>query len=336
MARTVIENGNDLSPIIVQKKMFLDQVKNSFFSKFMSANGDSIVHTKEDFTKMKGDTMTFGIIYRSTGAPIRGSDVAKGKEDKLVTKSFKIEIDITRYPMDVGGSMDNQRFVGDLPSSVRTNLNQWGSEQIDQDIFDAVSTSPTYSYLAGARSGTDALTTADKITPSDISKMKAIALNNRESGRIPMRPIMCNGQKHLVLVISSDCAVDLKLDSTYIAANREARERSKDNPIFTGALGVWDNVIIFEHENVKIYENGGSGEDVKYSHNILMGAQAVCLAWGDRPSIRDEESDYGEIKGLCWRMVNGTEKPVFDSKDFGSMAYYCADSRSTLRTGNTR
>jgi len=336
MAHTTIETGNALAPVIVQAKLFKDQIKQSFFSNLMSEKGDNVVFVKNDFTKKKGDTMTFGIRYRNTGNPITGNATVKGKEDKLQFKSFQVTLERYRYALMDDGSLTRQRFVGDIPTETRQALQDWGAEQIDQMIFDAITDSPTNIVYAGSATSIATLTASDLITPANISKLKALALTQRGNNKVPIRPIMIGGKKHLVLLVSPDVAFDLKQDSTYNQAQREAQVRGEKNPIFTGALGVWDNVIIFEHENIPILSNGGSGADVTYSKNVLMGAQAVVFAWGERPSIVEESEDYGEFMGYCWRMTARAAKPKFDNKDYGSIAYYCADTRPTGRTKNIR
>lgn len=336
MARTTIETGNALSPVIVQKLLFLDQKKNAFFSRLMSSSGNNVIFEKTDFTKMKGDTMTFGIRYRQTGDPITGSDTVKGKEDKLTFASYSLTLERYRYAIMDDGKLSNQRFVGDIPTEIRQALVDWGSEEIDQMCMDALTASPTNIIYGGDATSAATLESTDLLTPAKISEIKYRALTQRGSYKIPLVPIMIEGQRHLVLLISPDCAYDLKQDATYAQAQREAQVRGSSNPIFSGALGVWDNVIIFDHENVPILSTGGVGSDVTYSKNILMGAQALCWAWGERPSIVSEKEDYQEFEGHCWRMTAKAGKPQFNSEDFGSIAVYTADTRVTNRTVNVR
>ena len=335
MARTQIATGHALAPVIVQRQLFLEQKKAAYFSKFFSPSGDMPVFEKTDFTKMKGETMTFGLITRVTGAPIKGNATVKGKEDKLTMYSFSMTLDRFRYAIMDDGQLTRQRFVGDIPSEIKSALTVWGAEQIDKQCMDALVASPTNIQYGGDATGiTVDLADADKMTPQLISKVKAIALTQRGSGKSPLRPVMVDGKKYLVLLVSPDVAVDLKYDTTFMAAQKDAAERGSNNPLFTGMLGIWGGVVIHEHENVPIYPNGGSGGNVKYSKCILMGASALCWAWGERPSIVEEDEDYEEFKGYCWRMTSQVKKPVFNSNDYGSIQVVVADTRATGRTVN--
>lgn len=335
MARTQIATGHVLAPVIVQRQLFLEQKKAAYFSKFFSPSGDMPVFEKTDFTKMKGETMTFGLITRVTGAPITGNATVKGKEDKLTMYSFSMTLDRFRYAIMDDGQLTRQRFVGDIPSEIKSALTVWGAEQIDKQCMDALVAAPTNIQYGGDATGiTVDLADADKMTPQLISKVKAIALTQRGSGKSPLRPVMVDGKKYLVLLVSPDVAVDLKYDTTFMAAQKDAAERGSNNPIFIGMLGIWDGVVIHEHENVPIFSNGGSGANVKYSKCTLMGASALCWAWGERPSIVEEDEDYEEFKGYCWRMTSQVKKPVFNSNDYGSIQVVVADTRATGRTVN--
>jgi len=334
MARTQIATGHALAPIIVQRQLFLEQKKAAYFSKFFSPSGDMPVFEKSDFTKAKGETMTFGLITRVTGSPITGNATVKGKEDKLTTYSFSMTLDRYRYAIMDDGALTRQRFVGDIPSEIKSALTVWGAEEIDKQCMAALVASPTNVLYGGDATRIDNLKAADKLTPQLISKMKAIALTQRGNGKTPLRPVMVDGKKYLVLLISPDVAVDLKYDETFMAAQKDAAERGSNNPLFTGMLGIWDGVVIHEHENVPIFSNGGQGSNIKYSKCTLMGASALCWAWGERPSIVEEDEDYGEFKGYCWRMTSMVKKPVFNSNDYGSIQVIVADSRATGRTVN--
>lgn len=334
MAQTQIASTSALVPVIVQRQIFLEQKKNAYFTRFFSAKGDMPVFEKTDFTKQKGQKMTFGLRVRLTGDPTAtGNETVKGKEDKLTFYDFSIELERYRKAVKDDGAMTRQRFVGDIPTESRNALTTWGGEFIDQKCMDALVASPTSITYGGDATSVDTLEAGDKITPALISKMKAIALTQRSGGKTPLIPVNVDGKKYLVLLVSPDVAVDLKYDTTFMAAIKDAAERGSNNPLFSGMLGVWDGVVIHEHENVPVFSNGG-GAAITYSKCVLMGASALCWAWGERPSIVEEDEDYKEFMGYCWRMTAQVGKPVFNSNDYGSLALYVADSRATGRTTN--
>lgn len=333
MAQTQIVTGHALAPLIVQRQLFLEQKKAAYFTRFFSGTGNAPVFEKSDFLKSKGETMTFGLIPRVTGAPITGNTTVKGKEDKLTFYTYQLTLDRYRYAIKDDGALTRQRFVGDIPTEMKNALTVWGAELIDQQCMDALFTAPTDIYYGGDANQVSDLTAGDNITPALISKMKAIALTRRGSGKTPLQPVMVDGKKYFVLLVSPDVAVDLKYDTNFMAAQKDAAERGSNNPLFTGMLGIWDGVVIHEHENVPIYSNGGSGA-VKYTKCALIGASALCWAWGERPSIVEEDEDYEEFKAYCWRMTAKCGKPKFNNYDYGMLALYVTDTRATGRTTN--
>ena len=238
MARTQIATGHALAPIIVQRQLFLEQKKAAYFSKFFSPSGDMPVFEKSDFTKAKGETMTFGLITRVTGSPITGNATVKGKEDKLTTYSFSMTLDRYRYAIMDDGALTRQRFVGDIPSEIKSALTIWGAEEIDKQCMAALVASPTNVLYGGDATKIDNLDATDKMTPQLISKAKAIALTQRGSGKSPLRPVMIDGKKYLDMLVSPDVAVDLKYNETFMAAQKDAAERGSNNPLFTGMLGI--------------------------------------------------------------------------------------------------
>jgi N4-gp56 family major capsid protein len=315
--------------------MFIDTVKRSYFSRFMGGS-DNVAYEKSDFTRQKGETMTFGIRMRATGTPITGNATVKGKEDRLTFYSYNLTLERYRYAIVDDGALTRQRFVGDIPQEIRDALVNWGAEQVDQNSFDSLAASPTSALYGGAATSTATLDATMLITPALISKARVYATTRRSASVIPLRPVRVDGKEYLVLLCSPDQIFDLKRNAEFQQAQREAAERGKDNPIFSGAVGVWDGVIIHEHDNTRIYSTGGAGGNVPYTHGMLLGAQALCWAWGERPSIVEEDEDYEEFKGFCWRMTSKCGKPQFNSQDYGSIAIYTADTRITGRTANIR
>jgi N4-gp56 family major capsid protein len=206
----------------------------------------------------------------------------------------------------------------------RAALQGWGSEKIDQLAFDAIEASPTKIFYGGSATGTGDITATDLITPALISKVRVWCKVGGGRAQTPLRPVRVDGKTYFVMLVHPDVAYDLKQDSTYAQANREARERGKSNPLFTGALGVWDGVVIHEHENVSIVTNWGGGSNVNGAKCSFMGAQSLVWAWGKKPSVVAKNFDYENEHGYAWGMICGTNKPKFNSLDYGSVGVYVA------------
>jgi len=339
MAKTAFSTSNALTVKAWQEKLFRDTVKESYFSKFMGKGSMSLVQVEEKLTKQQGDNVTFGLRERLQGAGVTSGVTLEGNEEKLSTYDFSVSLEEYAHAVRDAGPLDRQRVMFKLDDESIMALKDWGAEKIDSLCFQNVLSSPTRVFYrtssgntttATAATAKSALTATDsKLTPSLISFAKAWARTGGNRAQTPIRPVKIGGKEYFVMLIHPDVGYDLKTDSTWTQANREARERGKDNPIFSGALGVWDGVIIHEHEGYAeksagglIATDAGTGSNVPWAKCVLMGQQSLVWAWGKRGELKTETFDYGREHGFAWSMIAGVAKPVFNSLDYGTAQIY--------------
>jgi len=97
------------------------------------------------------------------------------------------------------------------------------------------------------------------------------------------------------------------------------------NPIFTGALGVYNGVIL--HESTRVTPGVANTTSITATNcrrAVLCGAQAVSLAFGQDNSDEqmtwvEEFFDYGNQLGVSAGCIFGLKKNVFNSTDFGTI-----------------
>ena len=92
-------------------------------------------------------------------------------------------------------------------------------------------------------------------------------------------------------------ALALKKDTQWQQAQREAQLRGKDNPLFTGALGMWDNVILYTSPRVRTADDGVASAPV--ARNVFFGAQACAKAYAYFPDWTEQEFSYGQEAGVA-------------------------------------
>ena len=71
-------------------------------------------------------------------------------------------------------------------------------------------------------------------------------------------------------------ARDLKMIQNGWQRNKTQIFAAPKNPIFTGALGEYDGVILYEYERVLSSNVGAASANV--CQNLLLGKQAACFA----------------------------------------------------------
>lgn len=321
MAKTAFATGNALTKKLWEEKLFRDTMKESYFARFMGKDSNSVVMVKDELTKSKGDKITFGIRMRLSGSGVEDGETLEGNEESLTTHDYSVSLKQYRHAVRDNGELTRQRAVFSIDQESIDALKEWGAEKIDDLLFTAAITSCTKIFYGGDATATTDLEAGDKITPPLISKVKTWAKTGGNRGQTPLRPVKVDGKTYFVLVLHPDCIYDLRQDSVWAQAARDALPAGVDHPIFSGASYLWDGVVIHDHENIDIYTTGGSGSDVCYATGFFLGAQALVWANGGengrRKVVVAEEFDYGNEHGYAWGMVSRAGKPVFNSKDYG-------------------
>lgn len=323
MAKTVFTTDNALTKKLWEERLFRDTQKESYFSRFMGGTAESLVQTNEKLEKGKGDKVTFGIRMRLAGSGVTSGQTLEGNEEKLVTHDFSVLLEQYRHAVRDNGELDRKRAVFSIDDESEAALKTWGAEKIDKLCMDTLVASPTKIFY-GDGTSTTTITTAGKVTPALVSKVKAWCLVGGSRAQTPLRPIRINGKNYFVLLVHPDVMYDLKQDSTFAQARREALDRGKDNPIFSGSEAIWDGVVIHEHENVPIVTTWGAGGNVPGAQCSFMGAQSLVWAWGRRPSVVQKTFDYDNEHGFAWGFIGACGKPKFNSLDYGSVGVYVA------------
>ena len=173
----------------------------------------------------------------------------------------------------------------------------------------------------------------------------------------PIRPIKLNGMECYVAILHPYQILDLRRNTNngqWMDIQKSAMMGGQitNNPIFTGAIGMYNGVII--HEDARIPRIGASGKSSlgtslgahaadgvndqtattkanwkDITRGIFLGAQSGCIAFGRSYGLSGSNvkfkwtevlNDYENQLGVSAALVYGCKKTVFDSKDFGTLA----------------
>jgi len=331
MAKTRVPTNSALAKKLQDEQLFRDVLAASYFRRFFGKDKGALVYEKTDLEKQKGDAITFGLRGLLTGEGVTSGQTLEGNEEDLKLYDFTVTLERYRHAVRDEGDLSRQRTAFDLIAEHRAAIKEWGSGKIDTLCFEAIAADPTVVFYptATASAWTDdaaaaktALTANTKLTPELIERAAAFAKDGGDRYMVPLRPIKVDGNEHLVLLVPGPVAYDLRRDEEWLQNMRDALPRDSKHPIFTGALGMQGNVVIHSHEKVLKARDGGSGGTIPYGKCSLMGAQALCWAWGTRPKTIEAKFDYEEEIGVAWAMTAAVGKSHFDSKDYGSIAVY--------------
>jgi len=313
------------------KELQFEVGKEIYFSKFMGESPGMPINLKRTEDGV-GKDVTFGLVLQLEGSAVTGDNSMEGNEQSLSTYANTVSLNQKRLAVRDTGKFANSKVLYGFRNTALNLLKQQYAELIDSDIFTALTqTSGTHAYFRAdasspAYASSDpkaSLAAADLIDVNDISAMKAIAKLGG-SANYRLRPIRADGKEYYVLIIHPEVEYDLrKSDSVWTQAVREAQMRGDDNPLFKGAVGIWDGVVIHTHEGVSTFSDGG-GASVTGARNLFLGAQAACFAESTDMSWVEKSFDYGNQLGVSAGKIYGVGISDYNSKDYGVIQYVTA------------
>ena len=352
-----------LRPELWQKELYKDVMDNLYMSKYMGEGENNIVQIKSQLKKSPGDTVTLPLTAKLSGNGITGDSELEGNEEAISAYSDSIVIDQVRNAVRLTGKLDEQKNVYNMRTDAKDKLSIWLREYIERQFFwklagcnnttltdvngvtrggrvawsNAPAQVPTDDTAAGYGdrylcadyvNGADSLASTDLITPELISRAKTKA----KLADPMVSPLNIEGKEYYVMFIHPWQAYDLKNNATFAQAQREAQVRGNSNPIFTGALGIWDGVIIEEHEYVPFldisvagnnFNASGAGTDITADcfRAVLCGKQALgFVQTKESMSMTEKTFDYTNKVGYATGLIGGIQKVTFNSKDYGVIA----------------
>jgi N4-gp56 family major capsid protein len=325
-----------LQPELWRKQMMADARDQLFINRFMGTSEQSMIQELTDLSVEKGNKINFGLGMKLSGDGVTGDSEMEGNEEKMTDYEEDITIDQIRNAVRLTGKMDEKKTVYDMRMRAKNSLADWMAEYIERDMFyklcgnasgtfanTPTAAAATRSIFAGGQSAVGSLTTAMKMDTKvlDLAKQTALLASPR------IRPLRINGKEHYVAILHPYDATNLRQDPVWNQAQREANVRGEENPIFSGALGIYNGIIVHEHEYI-YRTNDGSGS-AYVARNVLCGQQAGVIAWGQKVGWVEEYKDYKNKFSVCCGAIFGTLKPMFNSLDYGALTMFTASAAAS-------
>ncbi len=341
MATTNYGPNNALAVKLWSKRLFREALKATFFSKFMGEEDTNVLQIKTETQKGPGDRITIGLRMQLTAAGVQGDGTLEGNEEALTTYSDNVIIDQLRNAVRSAGKMSDQRITFSVREEAYSGLRDWYAGRLDQAWFNQLcgntaqtdtrytgnqaTTAPSTGHIIIQGQATEAtLTSSDTFNLNLIDKAVVIA----QTSTPMIRPLMMNGQPYYVAFLHPYQVYSLRTNTAtgqWLDIQKAAMTGGdvEDNPIFTGALGVYNNVIL--HQDFRIPNAVSAGASItNTSRAVLAGAQASVMAFGQDNSDQqmawvEQLFDYGNQLGVSAGMIFGMKKTVFNSLDFGTV-----------------
>ena len=294
------------------KQLWREAEKDNFFAKFTGTGTDAIVQMKTELKKDKGDQITVPLMMNLVGAGITGDNMLEGNEEALQFYDCPVVIDQIRHAVRLEGAMEEQKTSLNLRTAAKDALKSWFAEKMEKMIVAALTTAPDAGHVvyAGGKTAENAIVAGDTFSADLIS----IAARKAKTATPKIRRPKVEGKEYYVMLVDSYQARDLKNDQKWLEAQKFAAARGKDNPIFTGMLGIYDGVVVHEYEYLPREAKGASG--VITGKALLLGCQAAIKAVGKEAFWKEKAFDYDNQVGFATGAIVGFKKSKFNSKDF--------------------
>lgn len=332
-------------PLAIKKwepELMKEALKKTFALQFMGKGKDSLCTIKTDLTTSDGgDRIRVGIRSQLQGQGIKGDNTLEGNEESLETFYQDVMIDQLRHAVRSRGKMSEQRVPFSVREEAKDGLSDWWADRIDTWFFNQLCgntaqsddrlygfntpTAPDSDHITYHTSGSTAETS---ISNSTVAKFNLTvidtAVEKAKLAKNALRPIKINGRAHYVMFIHPYQVTSLRTSTTTglwqdIQKAAISGGQTTDNPIFTGALGMYNNVVLHESTRIPAAPTNSS-----VRRAVLCGAQALAIAFGrgygkNVFKWKEELFDYDNQLGVAAGCQAGMIKTRFDSSDYGTV-----------------
>lgn len=339
MATTNYGLNHPMAVKLWSRKLFQEALKETWISRLTGEGSDSIIQIKTDTQKSSGDRVTVGLRMLLTGSGVQGDGTLEGNEEALTIYTDNLYIDQLRHAVRSAGKMSEQRVPFSVREEARQGLQDWWADRLDTWAMNQLASNVTQTdtRFTGNQacttfttlvlpSSSGATTTEGSLSATTTSAISLESLDqcvaHAKTATPMIRPARFEGQNYYVAILHPDSIYQLRQQTNsgqWADIQKASMQggRLADNPLVTGAVGIYNNVII--HENTRLpLSTKGAG----YRRGVFLGAQSAIMGFGGytggmNADWQEELFDYGNQLGVAGGMIAGLKKTQFNSNDFG-------------------
>jgi N4-gp56 family major capsid protein len=327
-----------------------EALKATMMNKLMGSGKRAIIQRLTELEKSAGDTIKYDLLMQMTGSGVEGDNRMRDNEEPLVYYQDSVAIDQLRNA-HAFRRMSQQRTLHDMRMDAKSNLADWFAGKFDSYGFRCLCGDTTFSFAGNTATVPDSdhyIISGDVATTGVITTDEQSLGNNdqiqladldyaKEAAKTltpPIRPAQFEGSEYYVVILHTYSVTDIRLDvanSAYTdwpTIQMYANKRGLKNPIFTGALGVYNGMILMESTYLPSFTGAAAGT---VRRNLFLGAQAGVFAMGSAydgiekermgkdnlMSWYEQTDDFGNEKAISCGSIFGIKSTLFNSKDYG-------------------
>jgi N4-gp56 family major capsid protein len=350
MAVTSYGVNDPLAVKVWSKRLSIEVLKNTWASRFMGTSSASVIQIKDELQKGSGDKITYGLRMQLSGTGVLGDGTLEGNEESLTTYSDAVVLNQLRHAVRSAGRMSQQRVPFNIRDEALSGLRDWWADRLDYSFFNQIcgytpQTQVQWTGLQAPIAPDNAVGTGhylNSFSPSSVQDQDitstftyVLTLIDRAVERartlVPaIRPVKVDGKDYWVTFLHPYQVTDLRTNTAtgqWLDIQKAAMTGGEieDNPIFDGALGVYNGAILHSDYRVAQGVNLGTGQPISTVRRaVLCGAQACMLAYGrdngpERYTWVEELFDYENELGVSAGLIFGLKKTNFNSMDFATV-----------------
>lgn len=371
-ARVKHELGRDITRNVI---------KDSIFKQFIGTGDNAIIQAKKADGLSGTVTMKMRGMIRNGG--ITGDQLFEANRASLtyLTQTVGLELVGNSIESDKNLTIINQVQFEDFKADSKDGLSESEADKFDRMIMSRATAGLTNIVFAGNREATTPATmeATDILSVADVVEAKRRAeegVTASGAAAPKLRPFKTIVSKDthgveikrniFVMFVGSASAYNLKQDPLWNTKQEAAKDIGLSSPIFTGQLGVIDDVVLvnagtISSEYAGVYTSGthavpegdgtqtmdftgyagGATGAIKTEINLLMGASAMLLpmdsgyVWGEEPfnvNTRVRIAVYRYLGLAKTKFIGkaGTAEvnSIYHNKDYGVIGVVASATRA--------
>lgn len=334
-----------------------ESLKYTAIAPLIGDDENSIIHMQDALSKGPGDAITYAIVMQLSQLGFSENQLAEGNGEALTTYSDQLVINELMAVAGVKSrrTIDQQRVPWDLRNTAKGRLGDWYAKRYSTAFFNQVCgytpandvrltglnpvTAPSASRIIrqSNRASDDLLVAGDTFTLDLIDKAKEMAITATPQ----IRPVnfkgvaaRANGRSDFNNTLEDMYAVYLHpYQVTAMRRNTSTGSwmdfskvaytgRGKDNPIFSGAIGMYNGCILRSAIDVTSGVSAAGADVPTARRAVLLGGQAAMMGFGrdngpNKITWNEELFDHKRRLEISALTIHGLKKTRYNSVDYG-------------------
>jgi N4-gp56 family major capsid protein len=375
MAEIVVPANDATAVVIYSRRVFSQAIRTCVAAKLMavglSANDtNNFVQLFDEPMKGPGDTVKYDLIPNIIGGGVLGDAPIAGQEQAWAALQDSFVINQQRQAELLKGRMSQQRVPYSMRDSAKVTLANWWKEIIDVGVLNqlagntaqtdvrftglqaAIAPTSTHHIFASTATSEAGLTSSHPFSINLIPKMVAMAQGTLT---MPIKPVSIKGVEVAGVLFLHPLQVKaLKTNFTTgewgdVYARAIQGGQITGNPLFTGAIGMYEGVVMHQDAHVPYGNNAqnlvfdpiaaaniaaptslgaAATGTTSVARAVFCGAQAAAISFGGesgpngkplRVRWYEELLDAGNQLRVTAGMIWGCKKTQFNSADYATI-----------------